>query len=142
MSEEQRLVNEKGDVWSLGVTLWELAVGKPLYRACNYDSPFAQLMSIMYDPDPTLPPDLDFPDDFKYFLEAGCLQKNVTKRSCVNTLLATPLIAPFVEGRLQAPGVVSQWIRSDNVYQRIQSSRHYAPPPSYLKTNLLRASAA
>lgn len=46
--------NVKADIWSLGISLLESGTGVPVYPAQKFDSPFAQLMTIVNDPPPQL----------------------------------------------------------------------------------------
>ncbi|MBM4342343.1 MAG: serine/threonine protein kinase [Deltaproteobacteria bacterium] len=53
MSPEQASaepVDPRSDVFSLGVCMWELVTGKPLFRALGSNSPFAVLRAVREDP--------------------------------------------------------------------------------------------
>ncbi len=53
MSPEQASaepVDPRSDVFSLGVCMWELVTGKPLFRALGSSSPFAVLRAVREDP--------------------------------------------------------------------------------------------
>ena len=53
MSPEQasaELVDGRSDVFSLGVCMWEMVTGKPLFRAMGSGSPFAVLRAVREDP--------------------------------------------------------------------------------------------
>ncbi|KAG8745206.1 hypothetical protein FRC10_008518 [Ceratobasidium sp. 414] len=76
------------DVWSLGLSIIELALGKYPYPPETYSNVFAQLTAIVHGPPPELP-------DGKHSIEAAefvasCLVKEPTKRATYAELLEHP----------------------------------------------------
>lgn len=67
----------RADVWSLGVTLYELATGRSPYTNCDTD--FHILTKILKGPPPVLPNDMKFSQELRDFL-AACLTKDVKQR--------------------------------------------------------------
>lgn len=57
----------RSDVWSLGISLIELATGKFPYS--SWLSPFEQLKQVVKDAPPRLPPDTRFSSDFRNFVD-------------------------------------------------------------------------
>lgn len=82
----------RADVWSLGISLVELATGYFPYRNCR--SEFEVLMKIMHDPSPSLPQDQGFSDEFHSFVSA-CLEKDLHKRPKFDVLLAHPFLQRY-----------------------------------------------
>lgn len=80
----------KADVWSLGLTLVEAATGENIYGPVNFDSPFAQMMAIINDPAPRLPPD-QFSPEFQHFIMI-CLQRKVDDRASFDELLVWTIL--------------------------------------------------
>lgn len=76
----------RSDVWSLGVTLVELATGKYPYAGSEFD----MMSKIMYDEPPRLNPD-QFSPDFCDLVES-CLQRDPTMRPNYDLLLQHPFI--------------------------------------------------
>lgn len=56
----------RADVWSLGITLVELATGVFPYRDCKSD--FEVLTKVIKDAPPTLPADKEFSPEFRTFV--------------------------------------------------------------------------
>ncbi|KAG1212080.1 hypothetical protein G6F62_011261 [Rhizopus arrhizus] len=75
------------DVWSLGISLVEIAVGHYPYK---YDNMFAQLKAIIEDEPPSLPSE-SFSIEACDFV-AACLQKDPNKRPTYAELLEHPFI--------------------------------------------------
>eukprot|EP00490_Sorites_sp_Unknown_P012850 CAMPEP_0114658026 /NCGR_PEP_ID=MMETSP0191-20121206/14975_1 /TAXON_ID=126664 /ORGANISM="Sorites sp." /LENGTH=432 /DNA_ID=CAMNT_0001878915 /DNA_START=16 /DNA_END=1315 /DNA_ORIENTATION=+ len=69
------------DIWSLGITAIEMAMGKPPYS--DYP-PYPAMLKITRDDPPTLPND-NFSKKFRDFV-SKCLTKDVTKRATINEL--------------------------------------------------------
>lgn len=67
----------RADVWSLGVTLFELATGKSPYSDCQTD--FELLIKVVNGEPPRLPDDLDLSPEFRDFISL-CLTKDYIKR--------------------------------------------------------------
>lgn len=76
----------RSDVWSLGISLIELATGRFPYK--SWASPFEQLKQVVTDDPPSLPPG-EFTPDFDDFIRK-CLQKKFIDRSNYSQLLNHP----------------------------------------------------
>ncbi|KJH41524.1 kinase domain protein [Dictyocaulus viviparus] len=74
----------RSDVWSVGISLVELATGK--YPYSHIQSEFAILAAIVKDPSPTLPLDMSFSPQFRDFV-SQCLQKDFQLRPKYKALL-------------------------------------------------------
>ncbi|KAF9079335.1 MAP kinase kinase (MEK), partial [Mortierella sp. AD031] len=75
----------QSDVWSLGITLMELALGRfPLDAECKSLTILELLQHIVNEPLPTLPRK-DFPEDFCNFVDI-CLTKSVDARPSPDNL--------------------------------------------------------
>lgn len=81
--------DEKADIWSLGITAMEMALGDPPHSEVH---PMRAIFLIPNQPAPTLPDDEPWSTDFRSFL-ALCLDKDPTKRPSCTTLLQHPFIA-------------------------------------------------
>ncbi|VDM45385.1 unnamed protein product [Toxocara canis] len=79
----------RSDVWSLGITLVEVASGSHPYA--RWKSPFEQLKQVVNEPAPRLPRDLDYSDCFQDFV-ARCLTKDYDQRVKYPALLAHPFL--------------------------------------------------
>lgn len=73
----------RSDVWSLGISLLELATGRYPYKV--WGTPFEQLKQVVKDDPPRLPPN-EFSPEFEDFI-SQCLQKVYTARPNYDQLL-------------------------------------------------------
>ncbi|CAJ0610123.1 unnamed protein product [Cylicocyclus nassatus] len=79
----------RSDVWSVGISLVELATGK--YPYSHVGCEFAILAAIVRDPPPTLPQNMNFTPEFHDFI-SQCLQKDFQQRPKYKALLNHPFI--------------------------------------------------
>ncbi|XP_011506178.1 PREDICTED: dual specificity mitogen-activated protein kinase kinase 7-like [Ceratosolen solmsi marchali] len=82
----------RADVWSLGITLVELATGVFPYRDCKTD--FEVLSRVVQDDPPSLPSDALFSAEFQSFVSC-CLTKNYKQRPKYNKLMEHPFIRKY-----------------------------------------------
>ncbi|XP_033102578.1 dual specificity mitogen-activated protein kinase kinase 6-like [Anneissia japonica] len=73
----------KSDIWSLGITMIELATG--VFPYAKWQTPFAQLKQVVKEPSPKLP-DGKFSDDLVQFIDL-CLKKDHKERPRYESLL-------------------------------------------------------
>lgn len=95
----------RADVWSLGITLVELATGAYPYRGCNTD--FEVLTKVLEADPPSLPDNQGFTNDFRDFVRQ-CLIKNFHKRPKYQELLRHEFLNFNKHKRVD----VSAWFRS------------------------------
>jgi mitogen-activated protein kinase kinase 7 len=93
----------RADVWSMGITLVELAMGKFPYPQCNTD--FEVMSKILSEPPPSLSRDT-FSADFCSFV-AACLTKDCKKRPKYKKLLEHPFIKLYSEQEVD----VAAWFK-------------------------------
>ncbi|XP_050663839.1 dual specificity mitogen-activated protein kinase kinase 7-like isoform X2 [Leptidea sinapis] len=79
----------RADVWSLGISLVELATGVFPYRDCQND--FEVLTRVIADDPPQLPESTEFSPEFKSFV-SQCLTKNYRQRPKYAKLLEHPFV--------------------------------------------------
>ncbi|TRY80211.1 hypothetical protein DNTS_032302 [Danionella cerebrum] len=82
----QKGYNVKSDIWSLGITMIELAILRFPYD--SWGTPFQQLKQVVEEPSPQLPADR-FSADFVDFT-AQCLRKNSKERPTYTELMLHP----------------------------------------------------
>ncbi|XP_078421846.1 STE20-like serine/threonine-protein kinase [Cetorhinus maximus] len=87
--------DHKADVWSLGITLIELAEMEPPHHELN---PMRVLLKITKAPPPTLSHPSQWSPDFKDFLRKA-LEKNVDARWCVKQLLQHPFVTAVASNK-------------------------------------------
>ncbi|XP_063983736.1 dual specificity mitogen-activated protein kinase kinase 7-like [Diachasmimorpha longicaudata] len=112
----------RADVWSLGITLVELATGVFPYRDCKTD--FEVLSRVVQDDPPVLPPDAHFSKEFRAFVNS-CLTKNYKHRPKYPKLIEHPFIKKYdthqgesANGSLSMSGC--QWF--DRVMRQLEPS--------------------
>ncbi|CDQ86915.1 unnamed protein product [Oncorhynchus mykiss] len=76
----------RADVWSLGISLVELATGQFPYKNCKTD--FEVLTKVLQEDPPSLPLSMDFSLDFQSFVK-DCLTKDHRKRPKYHKLLVS-----------------------------------------------------
>lgn len=81
----------RADVWSLGISLIELATGEYPYKNCKGE--FEVMTTIIENSPPVLDGD-HFSSEFKSFV-AKCLTKDAKKRPNFRTLLEDPFIVKY-----------------------------------------------
>lgn len=95
----------RSDVWSLGITLFEVATGKFPYPKWN--SVFDQLTQVVQGDPPKLPEnDPRFSDEFINFVNT-CLEKDYEKRPKYNKLLKDPFILRHQDSDVDVAGFIN-----------------------------------
>uniref|UniRef100_F6XB60 Dual specificity mitogen-activated protein kinase kinase 7 n=1 Tax=Equus caballus TaxID=9796 RepID=F6XB60_HORSE len=82
----------RADVWSLGISLVELATGQFPYKNCKTD--FEVLTKVLQEEPPLLPGHMGFSGDFQSFVK-DCLTKDHRKRPKYNKLLEHSFIRRY-----------------------------------------------
>ncbi|KAJ1520564.1 hypothetical protein ONE63_003676 [Megalurothrips usitatus] len=116
----------RADVWSLGITLVELATGVFPYSNCLTD--FEVLTKVLTSEPPRLPMDQNFSDEFRDFVNC-CLTKDYKNRPKYRKLLQHPFITKYETTYVN----VAEWYESElNPTQKLSHSSisQVAPPSS------------
>ena len=95
----------RADVWSLGITLVELATGHFPYRDCKTD--FEVLTKVLQDDPPLLPRNGGFSNEFSAFVR-DCLMKDYNHRPKYKKLLGHAFIQRYEKEEVD----VGAWYRS------------------------------
>ncbi|XP_055381362.1 dual specificity mitogen-activated protein kinase kinase hemipterous-like [Condylostylus longicornis] len=95
----------RADVWSLGITLVELATACSPYQGCKTD--FEVLTKVLDSEPPSLPKDKGFSTEFQDFV-TKCLTKNYLNRPKYPALLQQPFIKIYETKPVDVPA----WFRS------------------------------
>ncbi|KAJ5309274.1 hypothetical protein N7508_004653 [Penicillium antarcticum] len=85
----------QSDIWSLGLSIIECAMGRYPYPPETFNNIFSQLHAIVHGDPPTLPT-AGFSEEAHAFVRA-CLDKNPKSRPSYNMLLRHPWLAPLMQ---------------------------------------------
>ncbi|PYH92533.1 putative MAP kinase [Aspergillus ellipticus CBS 707.79] len=85
----------QSDVWSLGLSIIECAIGRYPYPPETFNNIFSQLHAIVHGDAPTLP-ETGYSEDAHAFVRA-CLDKNPNNRPSYNMLLRHPWLSPLMQ---------------------------------------------
>lgn len=94
MNPDQQNYDIRSDVWSLGITLHELATAEVPYGDCKID--FEILHKVVCTEPPSLPSGCGFSNEFKSFISA-CLTKDYKKRPTYNQLMKHEFIVKHID---------------------------------------------
>ncbi|KAH6943689.1 hypothetical protein HPB50_025611 [Hyalomma asiaticum] len=108
----------KSDVWSLGITMIELSIGRFPYP--SFRTPFEQLKHVVEDDPPRLPTG-QFSPEYEDFIDA-CLQKHPTKRPTYPQLLKMP----FLQHHSQGSAEISEFIAA--ILDGTEAEKEPSPP--------------
>ncbi|GES62277.1 protein kinase wis1 [Aspergillus terreus] len=85
----------QSDIWSLGLSIIECAIGRYPYPPETFNNIFSQLHAIVHGDPPTLP-ESGYSDEAHAFVRA-CLDKNPANRPSYSMLLRHPWLAPLMQ---------------------------------------------
>ncbi|KAL8675490.1 MAG: hypothetical protein Q9168_000002 [Polycauliona sp. 1 TL-2023] len=112
----------QSDIWSLGLSIIECAMGQYPYPPETYNNIFSQLSAIVDGEPPDLPAD-EFSDEAKDFVR-GCLNKIPKLRPTYAMLLRHPWLAPL----LKPPTISEDDEDTPNVDNEASSDGSSKPP--------------
>nr|CAD7453173.1 unnamed protein product [Timema tahoe] len=119
----------RADVWSLGITLVELATGMFPYKDCKND--FEVLARVLENEPPSLPADQNFSPDFRNFINC-CLTKNYKNRPKYRKLLEHPFMKKYETANVNVAEWFAQAMKLCEVALSCNNSpiRRFAPAPA------------
>ncbi|KAL4766522.1 mitogen-activated protein kinase kinase PBS2 [Aspergillus foveolatus] len=85
----------QSDIWSLGLSIIECAIGRYPYPPETFNNIFSQLHAIVHGEAPNLP-ESEYSDDAHSFVRA-CLDKNPQKRPTYNMLIRHPWLSSLMQ---------------------------------------------
>lgn len=101
----------RADVWSLGITLVQLASGRFPYQS---STPFELMVKIRDEMPPVLKPEYGFSEEFCDFIKA-CLQKDMQERPKFKDLLEKPFLINAAKSDVD----VALWFTNEDEYMRL-----------------------
>ncbi len=115
----------RADVWSLGISLVELATGEFPYKNCNND--FEVLARVLSEEPPRLPPKRGFSVDFHAFVQC-CLTKDCSQRPKYKQLMEHSFFKRYELAKVD----VATWFAT--VMAKIEPTRSLSKPKSASST--------
>ncbi|XP_022104846.1 dual specificity mitogen-activated protein kinase kinase 7-like isoform X2 [Acanthaster planci] len=109
----------RADVWSLGISLVELATGEFPYKNCNND--FEVLARVLSEEPPRLPPKRGFSVDFHAFVQC-CLTKDCSQRPKYKQLMEHSFFKRYELAKVD----VATWFAT--VMARMEPTRSHSTP--------------
>nr|XP_060146636.1 dual specificity mitogen-activated protein kinase kinase 3 isoform X2 [Globicephala melas] len=106
----QKGYNVKSDVWSLGITMIEMAILRFPYE--SWGTPFQQLKQVVEEPSPQLPADR-FSPEFVDFT-AQCLRKNPAERMSYLELMEHPFFTSHKTKKTDIAAFVKEILGEDS----------------------------
>lgn len=100
----------RSDVWSLGISMIELATGKFPYD--TWKTPFEQLKQVVKEAPPKLPADM-FSPEFEDFI-VQCLKKDFKERPNYTQLLEHPFIKKYETMEVDVSSLVTEALSEDS----------------------------
>ncbi|KAA8651473.1 hypothetical protein EYZ11_006346 [Aspergillus tanneri] len=104
----------QSDVWSLGLTIIECAMGRYPYPPETFNNIFSQLHAIVHGDPPTLP-ESGYSDEAHAFVRA-CLDKTPSNRPSYGVLLRHPWLAPLMQPPTSDAPSVSEETTEDSSF--------------------------
>ncbi|PLB33164.1 mitogen-activated protein kinase kinase PBS2 [Aspergillus candidus] len=133
----------QSDVWSLGLTIIECAIGRYPYPPETFNNIFSQLHAIVHGDAPTLP-ETGYSEEAHAFVRA-CLDKSPNNRPSYTMLLRHPWLAPLMKPPTESNGSaegheesgssvtedpeVAEWVQ-DRLKLRQQSQQNGSDKPA------------